>query len=287
MKRKTIGIVGYGYVGKGMARMFEDKYDIRVYDPHQLRYDEQGVNDADLVLICVPTPQRANGGCDVSIVLESIERFKLAKLICIKSTVQPGFTEAMISSYGNHVHFSPEYMGEGGNYVEAKYPDPVDARSHPFCIVGGHRAHDVLDFFRSVMATSARYVATSPTAAELAKYMENSFLATKVAFCNEFASIAAGLGVNYNDIRELWLQDPRIGASHTLVFPEQKGFNGKCLPKDLAAIRFAADLTGTRSPLLDAVAYYDMSAPSWSRMSEKDIKSDVDRMLKTIEDVSG
>lgn len=255
-----VGIVGYGYVGKGMARMFEGKAEISVYDPMQLRNNEKGVLNSDLILICVPTPRLPNGMADTSIVRESCARFVETKgLICIKSTVPPGTTDDLAYRYGSHIHFSPEYMGEGGNYVEARYPNPTDSRSHNFCIVGGLRADEVLAFFQRVMATSARYVATTARAAELCKYMENAYLATKVAFVNEFAAICEAEGVSFNEVRDLWLCDSRVDPSHTLVFKDSRGFNGKCLPKDLDAIRYAARTQGVATPVLDGVTAYDLS----------------------------
>lgn len=256
-----IGIVGYGYVGQGMTRMFADGgARVFIHDPYRgCSYAKQEVLESDLVVVCVPTPRMDSGACDTSIVQSVVEEFRDARLIVIKSTVEPGTTQRLIDRLGDHIHFSPEYMGEGRNYVPPHYPNPTDARSHPFCIVGGERSQEVLNFFRRVMATSARYVATSATAAELAKYMENAYLATKVAFCNEFARIAAFHGADYNDVRELWLCDARVDPSHTLVFPEQRGFSGKCLPKDLSAIRQASIVS---TPLLDAVAKYEVEKKS-------------------------
>jgi UDP-glucose 6-dehydrogenase len=89
--------------------------------------------------------------------------------------------------------------------------------------------------------------------AELTKYMENAFLALKVTFCNEFYDIAEAQGVDYNELRELWLLDPRIGRSHTFVLPFGRGFGGRCLPKDLNAIIHAARGAGVEAGLLEAV----------------------------------
>jgi len=256
---KTIGIVGFGYVGMSMAKLFAGRFDFCVYDPAKGFDDKECIRKSDLVLICVPTPQRSNGDCDISLVVESVELFQHASLVCIKSTVTPGTTQSLIDRFGPHVHFSPEYVGEGKNHVPPEYLSPTEARSHPFCIVGGRRAQLVLNFFRRAMATSARYVAVAdPTVVELAKYMENSYLATKVAFCNEFANIAKSFGVDYNDVRELWLHDPRVDPSHTLVFPERRGFDGKCLPKDLSAIRSAAHSNAVKTPLLNGVDMYNL-----------------------------
>src|SRR5205807_8423671 len=89
--------------------------------------------------------------------------------------------------------------------------------------------------------------------AEMTKYMENCFLALKVTFCNEFYDIARGMNVDYNELRELWLLDPRIGRSHTFVLPDDRGFGGKCLPKDVAAMVHTGTETGSRPTLLEAM----------------------------------
>jgi UDP-glucose 6-dehydrogenase len=84
--------------------------------------------------------------------------------------------------------------------------------------------------------------------------MENAYLAMKVTFCNEFYDIATKFGVDYNEMRELWLQDPRMGRSHTFVFPDDRGYGGKCLPKDVNAIIQAAQAAGYAPQLLAAMA---------------------------------
>jgi UDPglucose 6-dehydrogenase len=85
--------------------------------------------------------------------------------------------------------------------------------------------------------------------------MENSFLATKVAFVNQFYDLAKAFNVNYHELRELWLADERIGRSHTIV-TEERGYRGRCLPKDVAALISAARNVGG-APLLEAVDSYN------------------------------
>jgi UDP-glucose 6-dehydrogenase len=66
--------------------------------------------------------------------------------------------------------------------------------------------------------------------------MENAFYAVKVTFVNEFYDIAKAHGVDFNELREVWLADTRISRDHTFVYPDARGFSGKCLPKDCNAI---------------------------------------------------
>jgi UDPglucose 6-dehydrogenase len=251
---KKVAVIGHGYVGRQMARMLSRAHAVIACDPrvtpdepHPQGYlmtnDRSFAQGASLAVVCVPTPMAVDGSCDTSIV-EEVCGWVDAPLVCIKSTVPPGFTESLNErdlsrpQYMVHgrFHFSPEYAGEPVNYVPPQYPDPRNSISHDFCIVGGPQAGKVLDFFSACMATSARYVATSSTAAELAKYMENAYFATKIMFCTEFAVMAESVGVDYKELRNLWLLDSRVDPDHTMVFPDMRGFGGKCLPKDLSAI---------------------------------------------------
>jgi UDP-glucose 6-dehydrogenase len=100
--------------------------------------------------------------------------------------------------------------------------------------------------------------------------MENSFLALKVAFCNEFFDLCQSLGIDYDLVRDAWLQDRRMGASHTLVTAE-RGYGGKCLPKDIAAVCDSARRLGVPMEVLEAAQRSNSkyrqseSIPGWRR----------------------
>jgi UDPglucose 6-dehydrogenase len=249
-----IAIIGCGFVGKGMIELFQRAHNVCCYDPAIPQVNDiSRLDKAEVAFVCVPTPMAPDGTCDISIV-ESVIQWCKAPLIVIKSTVPPGTCDMLSDRYKKNLHFSPEYMGEGKQFVAPwKYPDPKDARSHPFVIVGGDNADMILDLYASVMSNDASYIATTNVAAELAKYMENAFLAVKVAFCYEMAQVADTFNVEYKHVRELWLNDARMGRSHTMVLAGQKGFNGKCLPKDLSAIVEAATANGFDPLILRAV----------------------------------
>lgn len=253
-----VGIVGHGYVGRGMERLFAFVAEIAVYDTAKFPADPEVLHGSDLVLICVPTPMGERGACDTGAVYDAAKTamdHAPGSLVCIKSAVPPGYTDGLNAVHKTNVfHVSPEYMGEGANFVPAwDYPDPRDSRSHDFVIVGGPRAGEVLDVFQRVMATTARYMACTAVEAELVKRVENAFFATKVTFCNEMAAIGRAFGVDWHRLRELWLLDSRVGRSHTAVFPDKPGFGGKCLPKDLSALISEAEAVGKDASLLRAV----------------------------------
>jgi nucleotide sugar dehydrogenase len=252
---KKIGVIGAGVVGMGMVKLFENRFDVKIYDPNYWQYSENkdDISLCDLAVICVPTPMNKDGSCDISAVEESVAWCE-APLILIKSTVPPGTTDYLAKKYNKNVCFSPEYMGESSYFTPYwKYPDPERAETHTFVIVGGETSSRVLDFFMKVMSVDTKYMAVSAIEAELAKYMENSFFATKVTFCNEFFNIARLFGVDYKRLRELWLLDPRINPNHTLVFEDKRGYGGKCLPKDISAIVKASEAKGYTPELLTAV----------------------------------
>lgn len=74
--------------------------------------------------------------------------------------------------------------------------------------------------------------------------MENSFLATKVSFCIQFFDIAQKIGVNYEELRELFILDPRVNPSHTFVYKGTPFWDSHCLNKDVPTIAnlYDADL---------------------------------------------
>jgi len=93
---------------------------------------------------------------------------------------------------------------------------------------------------------------TDPTTAEMVKYMANCFLATKVIFANEMADICMALGISYEEVKKMVVADRRIEDTH-LDVTTSRGFGGKCLPKDLLALRALAKSKGVDVGILDTV----------------------------------
>lgn len=245
---KKVAIIGMGVVGKGMARLLESRFDIIPYD---IGGDKEDVNTCDLGIVCVPTPSSPDGSCDLTAIHEVLSWLD-TPLILIKSTIPPGTTRKLREQYGKHINFSPEYMGESSYFTPFwKFPDPQRAETHTFVIVGGDESSEILDYFQEVMSVDTHYMPVSAEEAELVKYMENTFFATKLAFCNDWYEIARLYGVDYKKLRELWLLDSRINPNHTIMKPV-RGFGGKCLPKDLSAIIKEAESRGFTPEILKA-----------------------------------
>jgi UDPglucose 6-dehydrogenase len=249
-----IGIVGFGTVGKALHRFLARIHEVVLYDKYLPIYNsplhKEQINCCALVFIAVPTPTACDGiSCDLRAVEEAVSW--ITPPICIKSTIPPGTTDKVCAAYGSRIAFSPEYVGES---LEHPWKE-VD--SNGFVIVGG--AITVFELVRRAYSEATirplTYHHTTATLAELCKYMENSFLATKVAFVNQFFELASFFGVDFDQLRSLWLLDPRIGAAHTVVTRE-RGFGGRCLPKDLRALIASVPLR-ERPSFLEAVLRFN------------------------------
>jgi len=246
-KNRTIGIIGAGFVGQSLLKLFGDR-DCAIYDPAKGRANKVAINRCRFAFVCVPTPTAPDGSCDVSIV-EEVAHWCKSEIIVIRSTVVPGTTDLLRKQTGKRIVFQPEYIGE-----TVAHP-LIDHQTQGFSILGGQieDTSPVADLYKDLYHANHRFYFCSAVCAELAKYMENAFYATKVTFCNEFFDIAQAFDVDYNELREVWLADPRINRDHTFVYPGNRGFSGKCLPKDTSAIISVSRDRGVEPHLLASV----------------------------------
>lgn len=205
-------------------------YDPFITTPCPHSHDE--INKCDVTFVCVPTNQLEDGSCDTSIVEETVGWLE-TPLIIIRSTVKPGTTHCLLMRFPEkHIVFMPEYIGE-----TVAHP-LINENERTFLIFGGVREDCVQAYrvFQSVYNSSVRVMFMETVEAELVKYMENTAIGTMVTLCNEFYNICQALGVDYEVVREGFLLDPRMSRYFTFVYPDNRGFSGKCLPKDLNAI---------------------------------------------------
>ena len=242
---KSVLIIGYGVVGKNVHKLFE-KQDVQIYDPAcvaSLSIDMIKNKKFDIGFICVPTDKLNDGSCDTSIVQDVIEDFRdCCDVLCIRSTVSPGFTE----EFSDICVFQPEYYGGTQHANDNNYD---------YIILGGKRnlTDKVAEVYKEIYPARLRIFKTTSRTAEIVKYMENSWLAAKVTFCNEFYRLCNTLKVDYDEVREMWLADPRINPSHTFVYRDHPFYKSHCLDKDIPAIIKAAQFSGFDMPLMSAV----------------------------------
>lgn len=231
MAKPRAGVVGGGVVGAAMRELCGPE--TVIYDPYVAEYADQqdAINRCSVVFVAVPTPMADDGSCDTSIVEEAIAWIE-APLLIIRSTVAPGTTDRLCERYGKRIVFQPEYLGETPAHVFG------DMAEREFVVLGGRKEDTsaAADFYKHFYNAYVRFYFCDAVTAEVCKYMENAFYAMKVTFVNEFYGIARAHGVDFNELREAWLADTRISRDHTFVYPEARGFSGKCLPKDCNAI---------------------------------------------------
>lgn len=247
-----VAIVGNGYVGKAYLKLFPDAV---IYNRHIEGTNKDEINKCELAIVSVPTKMLEDGSCDTSIVEEVVSWLE-TPLILIKSTIPPGTTERLKKQTGKRICHSPEFVGEGGYFVPFwKYVHPNEPIYHDFMIIGGEPKDrdDILDFFYPILGATKTYYQVDATTSELIKYFENCTIAAKVTLSNEFYNIAKAFGVSYPQIREGLVLDKRLGEMFTIVYKNRRGFDGKCLPKDVNAIIHASKEKGYKPEFLEEV----------------------------------
>lgn len=244
-KIMKIGIVGLGHVGMAMHNLFKNAV---IYDKFKNIGSKEEINDCDAAFVCVPTPMKDNGACDTTAVDEVLNWCE-CKVIILRSTVRVGYTREMAKKLHKNIVFQPEYYGETTAHPFANLAD-----RNWLSFGGSPEAIDfAIDVYKTVINSNVRIYQAPSDEVELAKYMENAFLATKVIFINEMYDICEKLGLNYNQVREIWSADPRIGTSHTFIYKDNRGYGGSCLPKDLSELHTLEKENGLDDTLINAV----------------------------------
>jgi len=194
--------------------------------------------NADVVFLCVPTPQGDDGSADLSYVLaaarEIAPSLKSGAIVVDKSTVPVGTAALVEEAMGRadvSVVSNPEFLREGTAVADSFNPDRI--------VIGSDDAAAASTVGELFSETRAPVVITDTATAETIKYASNAFLATKLSFMNAIAGLCEAVGA---DVRDLTLglgYDKRIGFEFMNPGP---GWGGSCLPKDTAAlISIAAD----------------------------------------------
>ncbi len=262
----TIGIIGYGFVGRSVEygfvdhdreRGFEPKHTALIYDRYKdLHKLKDVLSKSEIIFVCLPTPyDESKLKIDLSIFDEVMAEIcpviaREGKVVVVKSTVVPGTTRRYAETYPEiPFAMNPEFLTEANYLQDFVNPDRI--------VIGADNdwvAQKLIDLYRTSFA-SATIVRMSTVAAEIVKYQANIMLASKVAISNIFYDLCQANGVNYDDVRKAVALDKRIGTSHLDVTTE-RGFGGKCFPKDLGAlIGRCRDLGVDCKPLEEIHAY--------------------------------
>jgi len=284
-----IAVVGTGYVGLVSGTCFAEtgnkvtcididekkvaklsKGEITIYEPGlekvflrnlnegRLKFTtslEEGVKDASIIFLALPTPPGADGSADLKYVLGVADHLgKILtdyKVIVDKSTVPVGTAAkvhaAIAANYKGEfdVVSNPEFLREGVAVDDFMKPDRV--------VIGAstERAKKLMgELYAPYVRQGNPVIFMDEKSAELTKYAANSFLATKISFMNEVAQLCERLGADVDMVRRGIGSDDRIGKR--FLFPGI-GYGGSCFPKDVQALIMSSEEVGYDFQILKAV----------------------------------
>jgi len=217
---------------------------------------EEGIEDAEIIFLALPTPPGDDGSADLSFVLGVAEELgKILKqytVIIDKSTVPVGTAERVreVVAKNAKVDFdvasNPEFLKEGFAVSDFMKPDRV--------VIGAssEKARALLGKLYSPFVTADNPIFfMDERSAEMTKYAANAFLATKISFMNEIANLCEKLGANVDAVRLGIGSDPRIGSR---FLNSGIGYGGSCFPKDVMALQHTAHQNNYDFKILQAVS---------------------------------
>ena len=221
------------------------------------------IKNCNMIFVTVGTPQKSNGAIELSMIKEAITsigriiaKSKNNPIILIKSTVTPGTMQNVIlpilekrsgKKAGKEFGLisNPEFLQESSAIRDTEFPHVI--------VLGGYQTKFMkkAKSFFSRLHPNVSITITNHQTAEMIKYANNSFLATKISFINQLSNICQNIpGANIDDIAKTIGLDPRIGVLFLNAGP---GYGGSCLPKDMKALISFADKIGINPTLLNAV----------------------------------
>lgn len=231
----------------------------------------KAVDKALAIFIAVGTPPRPDGSADLSFVEEvgrGIARHMTGyKVIVTKSTVPVGTGEKLreviranqSGRYRFDIVSNPEFLREGSAIEDFMRPNRV--------VIGADSEQAVAimkDLYRPLYLLETPFVVTDIPTAEMIKYASNAFLAVKISFINEVATVCERVGADVQIVARGMGLDNRIGSKFLHAGP---GFGGSCFPKDLAALVQTGERVGY--PLRIAGAAAKVNYEQHLRMVEK------------------
>lgn len=234
--------------------------------------DYSAVCETDATFLALPTPSRVDGSIDTSIIEagarslgEALRSKDDYHLVVVKSTVLPGTTENVLESViadtsnkiqgeGFDMAMNPEFLREGTAVEDFLNPDKI---------VFGTRSQRALDLLQGifdplVIQTDTQVVNSGIREAEMIKYANNAFLATKISLMNEIGNICKEYDVDAYEVADAIGLDDRIGER---FLRSGVGWGGSCFPKDTAALIAAAQDANYDPSLIEAAVEVNDKQP--------------------------
>lgn len=232
----------------------------------------EALTDAQFVFICVGTPSGVDGEADLQYVrmaAQSVAQHMTHSLVIInKSTVPVGtgdwVADIVKRSQPKPIAFDvvscPEFTREGSALYDFMNPDRV--------VVGSTNRAAAEKVAQLHLPLRTRIILTDLRTAEMIKYASNAFLATKISFINEIATICEKLGADVQEVAVGMGYDKRIGAA---FLNAGLGYGGSCFPKDVKALEHMALVQGSHPSLLRAVIDINRDARRWAVLSLREL----------------
>ncbi len=302
----NISVIGTGYVGLVTGTCFAETGnfvncvdidinkveklmagEITIYEPglekiflrnikeDRLRFTtnlSEGVKNADVIFLALPTPPGADGSADLKYVLGVAHDLgKILsgyKVIVNKSTVPVGTADRVREAIADNfkgqfdVVSNPEFLREGVAIEDFMKPDRV--------VIGtkSERAKSIMnELYAPFVRQGNPILFMDERSSELTKYAANSFLATKISFMNEISHLCEKYGADVDFVRKGVGSDERIGKR--FLFPGI-GYGGSCFPKDVQALIKSSDDVGYNFEILKAVenVNYNQKIHLFNKMAE-------------------
>ena len=216
---------------------------------------EKAVRGTDIIFLALPTPQSEDGSADLQHVLAAAKQIGKHmngyKVIVNKSTVPVGTADRVRDIVGRETTFdfdvvsNPEFLKEGAAVNDFMKPDRV--------VVGTRSARALAmmeDLYAPFIRTGNPLIVMDERSSELTKYAANSFLATKISFMNEIATLCEKVGADVDLVRKGMGTDARIGTQFLFA---GIGYGGSCFPKDVAALLNTSSTYGHELQILQSV----------------------------------
>ncbi|MBN22552.1 MAG: hypothetical protein CL678_14815 [Bdellovibrionaceae bacterium] len=250
-----IGIIGHGVVGKAISHTLSKKFKLVIFDKFEKHDPFADLFHCDFVFIAVPTPfDCKNNEVDVSSIVESLENLEninFSGVAIIKSTVTPSTCEALSKNVSFDIVFNPEFLRESTTPNE-------DFRDQEIVVIGTSSVNifnKIKKMFELVLLPEAQYFHTSTNEAEMIKLAQNTMLASRVAIANMLYDACLEKSIDYNLIRNIAFDKFEILGPYMSLVPGpdgNRGFGGKCLPKDIRAFNSIHN-----SKLLKEIIHYN------------------------------
>lgn len=221
-----------------------------------------GVLGSDITFVCVGTPSRSDGTVDLSALKAVAAQIGSAlalksdyHLVVVRSTVMTNTTRQVVLPEIERVSgkrvgadfglcFHPEFLREGVAIADFYAP--------PKTVIGEYDEKSGAMLAEIYRIIDAPLVRTSIEAAEMVKYVDNTWHAVKVAYANEIGKICQSLDVDSHQVMDIFVQDLKLNLSPYYLKPGF-AFGGSCLPKDVRAITGLAHGNGVDVPLIDSL----------------------------------